>query len=88
MSTCHSHSGSRHDDENWPSILYEQINLHVSLTQWFNVEPTKQKGVCHTLWPLPFYIEKYLKGKKKNYEKFKYFIIAKIYISSKKKSSK
>jgi hypothetical protein len=30
-------------------------------------EPTKQKGVSHTV-ALHFYIEKYLKGKKKNYE--------------------
>jgi hypothetical protein len=25
-------------DENCPSILYQQMNVHMSLTQWFKVE--------------------------------------------------
>jgi hypothetical protein len=65
-------------DENWPSILYEQMNVHMSLTQWFKVEKFFYPRIqhrCVSLWAEPtkgvsycglaIYIKKYLKAKKR-----------------------
>jgi len=46
MSTCHSHSASKHDG-NCPFILYEQMNVHMSLIQWFKVEPKFYPQIQH-----------------------------------------
>jgi len=45
-------------DENCPSILYEQMNVHMSLTQWFKVEPKfypqiQLRCVSSSLWAEP-----------------------------------
>jgi hypothetical protein len=45
-------------DENCPSILYEQMNDHMSFTQWFKVEPKFYPQIQHrcgssSLWVEP-----------------------------------